>query len=158
MNAAVFDTPAGGQAALDALLANTHRLLRLYDRDSSPWALDAAERHAALRAFCVGGGGRRIECLFDDTHSVTRTLPRLMQLIRDFSHVIEIRQTESDSPRPDQAFALADRTGVLLRADKAALHGTLHTDDPARAASLHQTFDALWQRATVRVSAATLGL
>lgn len=156
--ASAFDTPAGCRAAFDALLAGAHRLIRLYDREPAPWALDDADRHAALRAFCVAGGGRRIECLFDDVGRLSRDCPRLMRLLRDFGHVLEIRQVEPDTPPPDAAFALADRSGVLLRADKAALHGTLHPDDPGRAVALHQTFEALWQRAAIRVSATPLGL
>lgn len=153
-----FDTPSGCRAAFDALLAGTHRLLRLYDHDLDPWAFEQPARHAALRAFCVAGGGRHIECLLDDIHRVARDHPRLMQLVRDFGHVIEIRQTGADGPRPDQAFVLADRHGVLLRADKAATHGTLHPDDPGQTAALHQTFENLWQRAQAQVSATTLGL
>ncbi|KAB2325263.1 hypothetical protein F8A86_02440 [Betaproteobacteria bacterium SCN1] len=158
MNALTFDTPAEGRAAFDTLLAGAHRLIRLYDREPLPWALDDTDRHAVLRAFCAAGGGRRIECLFDDTRHLTRDCPRLMRLLRDFGHVLEIRQTEADTPLPDEAFALADRHGILLRADKAALHGIMHPDDPGRATRLHQTFEALWQRAAVRISATPLGL
>lgn len=156
MNA--IETPSEFRAAFDALLASTHRQLRLYDHELGLLELDHAPRHAALRALCVAGGGRRIELLLDDISCVARNHPRLMQLLRDFGHVIEIRQADPDAPRPDQAFVLADRRGVLLRADKAAVRGTLHADDPGRAAALHQDFDAMWQRAPASVSATTLGL
>ena len=81
-----------------------------------------------------------------------------MQLLRDFGHVIEIRQADPEAPRPDQAFVLADRHGVLVRADKAAAIGTLDPDDPTRATPLHQSFEGMWQRAPASVSATTLGL
>lgn len=158
MTASDFDTPSGCCAAFDLLLAGTHRVLRLYDHDLGLWQLEQPPRHAALRTFCLAGGGHRIEFLLDDIHRVAREHPRLMQLVRDFGHVLEIRQTDAESPRPDQAFVLADRHGVLLRADKAATHGTLHPDDAGRAAALYQTFENLWQRAQGQVSATTLGL
>ncbi len=158
MSVSDFDTPSTCRAAFDVLLAGTHRQLRLYDHDLELWELDETPRHAALRAFCVAGGGRRIECLLDDIHRVAREHPRLMQLVRDFGHVIEIRQADADAPRPDQAFALGDSRGVLLRADKSATHGTLHPDDPGRAAALQQTFENMWQRAQAQVSSTTLGL
>ena len=153
-----FDTPAGFRAAFDALLAATQRHLRLYDRDLSLLDIDDASRLAALHGLCVAGGGRRIELLLDDIDRLARDHPRLMLLLRDFGHVLEIRQADPDAPRPDQAFALADRHGVLLRADKAAAHGTLHLDDPAGATALHQSFEGMWQRAPAGVSATTLGL
>jgi hypothetical protein len=153
-----FETPTELRAAFDALLAGTPRLLRLYDHDLSLLDIDHLQRHEALRMLCVDGTGRRIELLLDDISRVARDHPRLMQLVRDFGHVIEIRQADPAAPRPDQAFVLADRHGILLRADKAAVHGTLHPDDAHDAMPLHQSFDAMWQRAPANVSATTLGL
>ncbi len=154
----LFETPAEFRDAFDTLLAATHRQLRVYDHDLSLLEIDHAPRHAALRALCVAGGGRRIELLLDDISQVFRNHPRLMQLVRDFGHVLEIRQADPDAPRPEQAFALADRHGVLLRADKTAVHGTLHLDDARDAVLLHQDFEGMWQRAPASVSATTLGL
>lgn len=153
-----FETPREFRAAFDALLAATQRRLRLYDHDLSLLDIDHPPRHASLRALCVAGGGRRIELLLDEVGHVARDCPRLMQLVRDFSHVIEIRQADPAMPRPDPAFVLADHHGVLVRADKSALHGTLHPDDPGSATPLHQSFESLWQRAPAGVSATTLGL
>lgn len=156
MNA--FETPSEFRAAFDTLLANTHRQLRVYDHDLGLLDIDQAPRHAVLRALCVAGGGRRIELLLDDIGRVASNHPRLMQLVRDFGHVLEIRRADPDEPRPDQAFVLSDRHGVLLRADKAAVHGNLHPDDFGRATILHQEFDSMWQRSPSRVSATKLGL
>ena len=153
-----FETAAEFRDAFDTLLAGTHRQLRLYDHDLSLVEIDHTPRHAALRALCVAGGGRRIELLLDDISQVARRYPRLMQLVRDFGHVLEIRQADPDAPRPEHAFALADRQGVLLRADKAATHGTLHLDDARDVVLLNQDFDGMWQRSPAGVSATTLGL
>ena len=153
-----FETPSEFRAAFDALLAGTKRQLRVYDHDLGLLDLHDALRLTALRALCVAGGGRRIEILLDDISRVARDHPRLMLLLQDFGHVLEIRQADPDAPRPDQAFVLADRHGVLLRADKSAVHGTLHEDDAARATELNHSFEAMWQRSPASVSATTLGL
>lgn len=153
-----FETPSEFRNAFDALLAGTHRQLRVYDRNLDLFEIDDAPRHASLRALCVAGGGRRIELLLDDISHVARSHPRLMQLVRDFGHVLEIRKADPDAPRPDEAFALADHHGVLLRADKAAVHGTLHLEDARDAVLLHQQFEGMWQRSPAGVSATTLGL
>ena len=156
MNA--FETPAEFRAAFDALLDSTQRQLRLYDHDLSLFDIDQLPRHNRLRTICVAGSGRRIELLLDEIHPIARDCPRLMQLVRDFGHVIEIRQADPNMPRPDQAFALADRHGALVRADKSALHGTLHLDDAHSTILLHQEFEGMWQRAQAGVTATTLGL
>jgi hypothetical protein len=153
-----FETPSELHAAFDALLARTQRQLRVYDHDLSLLDLDQLPRHAALRAMCVAGGGHRVELLLDDIHHLTRNCPRLMQLVRDFSHVIEIRQADPDAPRPDEAFALADQRSMLIRADKTALRGTLHLDDASSTVNLHHSFESMWQRSQTHVSATTLGL
>ena len=153
-----FETPSEFRDAFDALLAGAPRQLCVYDHDLALYELEHAPRHAALRAFCVAGGGRSLEILLDDIGQVARDHPRLMQLVRDFGHVLVVRQADAGMPRPDQAFVVGDRRGVLLRADKAAVHGTAHADDPARAAALLQEFEGMWQRAPAQVSATTLGL
>jgi hypothetical protein len=154
----IIETPTELRAAFDALLAGTHRQLRVYDHDLSLLEIDHAPRHAALRALCVAGGGRRIELLLDDISLVALRHPALMQLVRDFGHILEIRQADPNASRPDQAFVLADRHGVLLRADKTAARGTLHMDDARDAVLLNQDFEGMWQRSPAGVSATTLGL
>jgi len=158
MSASSFATPSECRAAFDTLLARVPRDLCLYDRDLTLWQLDDATRHAALRALCVAGGRHRIECLLDDTGLVARRLPKLMQLIRDFSHVLVIRQIDPDTPRPDHACVLANGHDVLFRTDKATPQGTLQLDEPARAIALYQDFKSMWQRAGAPLSATTLGL
>lgn len=152
------ETPAEYRAALDQLLATAPHQLRIYDHDLTMLALDAPPRHDTLRALCVAGGGRRIEMLLDDIGQVARVHPRLMQLVRDFGHVLDIRQASADAPRPEQAFVLAGRHSVLIRPDKLALPGALHLDDAHHATPLHQSFDVMWQHAQTHVSATTLGL
>lgn len=154
----LFETPSEFRAAFDALLAGTERQLRLYDQDLGMLEIDHPPRLAALRALCLAGGGRRIELMLDDISRVSRDHPRLMGLLRDFGHVLEIRQADPEAPRPEQAFALVDRRGVLLRADKTAALSMLHEDDPARARELDHDFEAMWQRAPAQLSATTLGL
>lgn len=153
-----FETPSGLRTAFDTVLASVSRQLRLYDHDLGPYDLDDPARHARLRAACLAGAGHRVELLLDTVDHVARDHPRLMQLVRDFGHVLEIRKADPVLPRPDHAFVLADRRGVLLRADKHALRGTLHPDDTLSATRLNQEFEAIWQRSPASVTATTLGL
>ena len=153
-----FEIPSEYQIAFDTLLSQGPHQVRLYDHDLGLLDIDHQPRHASLRALCVAGGGRRIELLLDDIQHGARNHPRLMQLVRDFGHVIEIRQADPVAPRPDQAFVLADRRGVLLRADKTAVRGTFHPDDPRTAVALNHEFEAMWQRSQASVTTTTLGL
>jgi hypothetical protein len=158
MNALSFATATEYQAAFDRLIAAAHRRIRIHDRNLADGDFNTVARHDSLRAFCVAGGGRRIEILLDETDTVQHHCPRLMQLLRDFGHVIEIRQTEPGSERPEHGFALADRHAVLRRHNKDDLRGSLDLDNTHDAVLLHDLFDSLWERAPVVVPATTLGL
>lgn len=158
MNPVEFHTHADYLAALDALIAEAQWRLRFYDATLEQSGFNAAARYAQLRAFCLGNPQRRIEMLLDDPTHVQTHCPRLMHLLRDFSHVVEIRQTESEIPRPAYGFALADHSSWLRRFDKDALPGLWSRDDAAGAVLLHQEFEQLWQRAIPNVSVSTLGL
>ncbi len=78
--------------------------------------------------------------------------------MRDFGHVLSIRQADPDAARPEQGFAVADQRAALKRFDKLALRGSVDGDNPQAAAVLQREFNALWERAPVFVSATTLGL
>ena len=158
MSAQGFDTAVAYQAAFDTLLGAAGRQLCLYERTLDDLHLEDPARHAALRASCTGGGGRRLDILLDETDTLRIRHPRLIGLLRDFGHVLSIRQTDAEASRPDHGFAIADRRGVLKRFDKQSLRGSLDLDDPRAALLLQQEFDALWERAPVFVSATTLGL
>lgn len=158
MSPVEFHTRADYLTALDALIAPAQWRLRLYDATLEKAGLNAVARYQQLRAFCLGSPQRRIEILLDNPTHVQTHCPRLISLLRDFSHVLEIRQTESESERPAYAFALADGGGWLRCYEKNAPPGEWASDDVASAVLLHQAFEQLWQRAIPSVSVSTLGL
>jgi hypothetical protein len=158
MNRTNFLTVIEYQAALDQIIVAAQYSIRIHDRDLEASGFNSAVSYEKLHHFCLAGGQRQIEILLDDTAYVQNRCPRLMTLLRDFSHVIEIRRTAADGTQPDYGFALGDRNMVLKRVDKSALLGQFDPDDAASAAVLHQQFDYLWQRAAGSVSATTLGL
>lgn len=158
MNPIEFRTHTEYLTALDGLIATAQWRLRFYDTTLETAGLNETSSYQQLRAFCLGNPQRRIEILLDDPIYVQTHCPRLMGLLRDFSHVLEIRQTESESQRPAYAFALADRGGWLKCFDKNALPGEWASDDAASAVLLHQEFQQLWQRAIPNVTISTLGL
>ena len=158
MSLKAFHTHADYLTPLDALIAQAQWRLRLYDATLEKAALNEAVRYRQLRVFCLGNPQRRIEILLDDPTHIKTQCPRFMRLLRDFSHVLEIRQTDSESIRPAHAFALADHRVWLTGFDKNALPGEWAINDMSGAVLLHQAFEQLWQRAIPNVSVSTLGL
>lgn len=153
-----FRTYTDYRTALDQVIAAAQWRLRVYDATLERVGWNEATRYQQLRTFCLGNSQRRIEILLDDSAYVQTHCPRLMSLLRDFSHVLEIRQTDAESERPAHAFALADRSVWLKCFDKNAPPGEWSSDDVSGAVLLHQEFEPLWQRAIPNVSVSTLGL
>lgn len=153
-----FHTSSEYQTALDQVIAAARQRIRIYDDTLEKGGFNSSARYEGLRSFCLAGNGRRIEILLDDSAYFKQHCPRLMGLLRDFSHVTEVRQTDADGESPDFGFVLVDRSVWLKRFDKTALPGQLDLDDAASAALLHQQFEHLWQRSFASVSATTLGL
>ena len=158
MSPTEFNTRADYQTALAALISEAQLRLRFYDATLKKGGFNTATRYEQLRLFCLGSPQRRIDIMLDDPAHVITQCPRLMNLLRDFSHVVEIRQTDGDSERPAYGFALADRNAWLKHSDKNFVPGLWARNDAAGAVLLHQQFELLWQRAIPNVSASTLGL
>lgn len=153
-----FQTSSEYQTALDQVFAAARQRIRLYDATLDKGGFNGKARYETLRDFCLAGNRRRVEILLDDPAYLQQHCARLMALLRDFPHIIEVRQVDTDSGPPDVSFVLADRSVWLKRFDKAAYPGQLDPDDARSAALLHQQFDHLWQRAVASVSVTPLGL
>lgn len=153
-----FFTSSEYRSALDQVIGGARQRLRLYDATLEQGGFNGRGRYEDLRSFCLAGTAPRIEILLDDPAYLQKHCPRLMSLLRDFSHVIEVRQNDADAEPFTFSFVLADRSVWLKRFDKTVLPGQFDLDDAANAASLHQQFDQRWQRSIASVSATTLGL
>ena len=153
-----FETPGEYRQALDRLMAASVRRLRIYDQDLHELALDAPPRIEALRRLCLAGANRRIEILLRDWGPVRDRQPRLMGLLQQFSHVLEIRREEDLSEPAMESFVIGDDRLLLIRPHRDSWRSLLHLDDPL-AAQIHlQNFDQLWQRAEGPLASRPLGL
>src|SRR5690242_8366104 len=76
------------QSALDTLFAQPGTTLRIFDRSLSD-GYNTQRRHDALRAFLLAKRTARIKIVLHDTSDFVRDCPRMVSLVRDFSHAIE---------------------------------------------------------------------
>lgn len=153
-----FNTPVEYAEALDSLLAQARRSIRIYDWDLSDGGYERPARIELLRAFCKQGMGRQIRILLADDTFLTRHANQMMQLLAIWGHVLEIRVRDSDPPPAEDCFVLVDETGVLKRFDKDATKGVMRPDSRGDVVDLGIRFDSEWERAPGRVTTRTLGL
>ena len=95
------------EAALDTLFAQSGRMLRIFDRALSG-AYNVPRRHELLRSFLLANRGARIQIVVHDASNLARDCPRLMNLVRDFSHAISSLSDFAGTP-----FLLTTTMGLL---------------------------------------------
>lgn len=158
-----FNTPNEYVNALDTLLKTAQRSIRIYDWDLSDGGYAPPERVQLLNDFCKQGTGgqnpvRQARILLADSEWLTRYAGRLMQLLKVWGHVLEIRVRENEPPPAQDCFVLADDYGALKRFDKDYPKGVMYLHSRSDVVDLGLRFDSEWERAPGLISAHTLGL
>lgn len=157
-NATWFETPPDYVNALNTLLAQANRLVRIYDWDLSDGGYETPARIQLMSDFCKAGLGRRVRILLADDSYLKRDAGQVMNLIKTWSHVLQVRVRDTDPPPATDSFVLVDERGALKRFEKDNARGVMYLDSRGDVVDLGLRFDAEWDRASKRVSAHTLGL
>jgi len=145
------------ETALDRLLGRAQRRLSLFDRQLSP-GFSAAARCDLLRTFLLRDRANRIRIVLHDTSTLARDCPRLLRLVRQFSHAIAIHETEPEAKGAYDPFVIGDESDHLHRFHYDDARGLLALDDPQATLPFMQRFEELWAASAAAVSATTLGL
>src|ERR671915_2086903 len=103
-----FDTNEGFQAMVERLLEQPGRELRVFDPDGTALRLNDPARVERLDEFLLASRTRRIYLVVHSTEHLTRQCPRLLTLLRRFSHAIQINQTQEEIRDVQDAFLLLD--------------------------------------------------
>jgi len=145
------------EQALDTLFARPGRKLRIFDRLLGA-AYNAAGRHDLLRRFLLASRTRTIQIVLHDTSNLQRDCPRLINLLREFSHAVTIHETEPQAKGVYDPFAVMDESDYVHRFHYDDTRGLLALDDPHEAHGFVQRFEELWEASSPAISGTTLGL
>lgn len=145
------------EQALDALFARPGRKLMIFDRLLGT-AYNSTARYDLLRRFLLASRARTIQIVLHDTSNLERDCPRLVNLLRDFSHAVTIQQTEPQAKGVYDPFAVMDERDYVHRFHYDDTRGLLGFDDPHEARGFVQRFEELWEASTPASSGTTLGL
>ena len=153
-----FDTLADYRGAIDLALLGARRRIWMFDRNLEDAGFNTAARHEALRAFLLGGQDRRLDIVLHDVDYVQRYCPRLLNLQRQFSHVVNIHQTNQEARGIYDGILVADDAHYVHRFHFDHPRGEWVMNDLARTQPLLRRLEEIWQASRVAVSATTLGL
>jgi hypothetical protein len=153
-----FDTSEGFQAAVDRLLEQPGRELRIFDPDGAALRLNDSGRVGRLERFLQASRTRRLYLALHDTNHVQRHCPRMMALLARYSHAIQINRTQEEIRELQDAFMVLDSVHYLRRPVAAFFRGSIGLADDEEALAMRSRFNEIWTASYPAVSSTTVGL
>jgi hypothetical protein len=153
-----FDTNEGFQAAVERLIEQPGRELRVFDPDGAALRLNDPQRIDRLDRFLLSSRTRRIYLVVHNTDHITRQCPRLMTLLRRFSHAVQINRTHEEIREVQDSFLLLDAVHYIRRPMASLFRGAMGLGDENEGQALRGRFGEIWSASYPAVSSTTVGL
>ena len=153
-----FDTNEGFQAAVERLMQQPGRELRVFDPDGAALRLNDAQRIEGLERFLLASRTRRLYLVVHNTEHLTRQCPRLLTLLRRFSHAMQINRTHEEIREVQDAFLLLDAMHYVRRPMASLFRGAMGLGDENEGQALRGRFGEIWAASYPAVSSTTVGL
>lgn len=152
----VFTTPSEYRSAVNVVIASAKIGLTIFDLDLTDVALEDSGRQELLRAFLSRNMAGRLRVVMHDVLPLQQRGARMLNLVRDFSHQIEVRLfTEG---RDTDAFLYSDNGVCLYRPHQRHPKSILTLHDSARYRLLSDRFGLMFDKAQPCALSTTLGL
>lgn len=145
------------EQALDELITNAAHIVRIFDKDIGR-GFNSPQRYELLRRLLLAKRTNRVYIVLHETANIARDCPRLIMLLKQFSHAVSIHQTLSEARRVYDPFAVADDTRFVHRFHYDHARGVATVGDIAATYLLLKRYEEIWQASTPAVAATTLGL
>ena len=144
--------------ALDTLCDKAQHGLFIFDKNFVEIGFNNATRHDSLRRFLLANSANRLHLLTHDVRAATQYCPRLMMLLRQFSHNMHIYQTPAPLLHLTEPFAVADELHYARRFHFDDTRGLLALHDREHARALKSKFEEIWAVSRAGITATKLGL
>ena len=95
-------------AALDTLCGLAQHNLCVFEKNFEDIGFNSEARYNTLRHFLLASPSNRLHLLAHDSHPIMQHCPRLILLLRQFSHNMHIYQTPRHLLHLTEPFAVAD--------------------------------------------------
>lgn len=153
-----FDTLNAYHAALDQVIQRAERNLNIFDSSLADSGYNSPQRFRLLRNFLLARRNNRLVIILHETDYLSKYCPRIMSLLTQFSHAIDIRQTREQAKQISDTFVLADGRHYVHRFHYDHPKCQLALDDIQGCASFVQRFNELEKSSDAALPPTTLGL
>jgi hypothetical protein len=153
-----FDSNAGFQAAVERLLEQPGRELRIFDPDLSALRLNDPGRIERLERFLHASRTRRLHVVVHNPGHLTRQCPRMMSLIARFGHAIQVNRSHEEILELQDAFLVLDSMHYVRRPVAQFFRGAMGLGDETEGLAMRGRFAEIWAASYPAVSGTTVGL
>ena len=153
-----FDSAAGFHGAVDRLLEQPGRELRIFDPDGTALRLNDSARVEAFERFLLASRTRRLYFVLHDTEHLTRRCPRMMALLTRFAHAIQVNRSHEEIRELQDAFLVLDAVHYVRRPVAAFFRGGMGLGDETEGQAMRGRFMEIWAASYPAVSGTTIGL
>jgi len=151
-------TVAEQATAIDELIGHARRRICVFDHDLSQMGWNEPQRIDRLAAFLRGVRGRRLDIIVHDTTYLEAWCPRLLSLLRAYSHAVTICRTGPEARQATDPLVVVDDRHYLHRFHYEQPRAALGIEQPEQARPLARRYDEIWATAEPGVNATVLGL
>jgi hypothetical protein len=153
-----FGSDAEFQAAVDRMLAQEGRELRIFELDGQALKLNSAARLAQLEAFLRASRTRRIYMVLHDVEHVLRHCPRMLSFLKLFNHSVQVNRTHETIRNLQDAFMVLDAQHYVRRPLSSRMRGAIGLNDEEEAKAMRSRFLEIWTMSYPGVATTTSGL
>lgn len=153
-----FESESDFQQAVDRLLTQPGRELRVFDPDLTSMRLNDPQRIELLHQFLLASRTRRIYIAVHQSDWLTGRCPRMMRLLARFSHAIQINRTQEEIRDIQDSFLVLDARHYVRRPVAALFRGAIGIEDEAEALAMRTRFLEIWAASFPGASSTTVGL
>jgi hypothetical protein len=141
----VLESSEDNRAASIALVKQCKRHLDITTRLLDPAIYDDDEFLEALKALATRSRYSRIRIMMYDSRAVVARGHRLLEIANQLSSFISLRQPGPDHQQFNEAWLIADTTGVIRRPLSDRYEGIVNFNDEGLARELDRQFKDLWE-------------
>src|SRR5882672_11453280 len=153
-----FVDNAGYQAAVDRLLEQPGRELRVFDPDLAALRVNDPARIEKLERFLLASRTRRLYIAVHSSDHLTRQCPRMMALLARFAHAIQVHRTREEIRELQDSFLVLDSMHYVRRPVAQFFRGAIGLGDETEGLAMRSRFMEIWAASFPAVSATTVGL
>jgi len=144
--------------AIDELIALARQRIRVFDQDLSQTGWSRPTRVERLAAFLGGLRGRRLDIIVHDTNYLETACPRMLNLLRTYSHAMTIYRTGTEARLATDPLLIVDDQHYLHRFHFAQPRSTVGIVQPEQTQPLANRFEEIWATGEPGINATLLGL